>query len=118
MHYKSRHPEKLKPSDFPFKCEKCFKTFAISRTLKNHIRTAHAATTTESSTTVTQFVVQCNTCNKNFVSEDLLKKHISIEHVIVKKHFECLFCKRIYAHRGDVNRHMKVIHKMELKRMK
>ena len=88
-----------------FQCHKCdFKTGHKTR-LREHNLYVHEKPHERP---------QCFLCNKEFESSYNLKKHVTIVHEKLKN-FKCTYCEVAYGQKGDLNRHVKKVHNIDIK---
>lgn len=120
------------------KCSQCGKMFAHFSNMNRHIRLIHdkmVVTHKYVNCSVCQKVVQstslkkhmaaiheqrrdfqCLYCEKSFAQSYTLKEHTAAKHTFEYEH-SCKLCGKAFAHKTNCGRHLKTVHKEELKGM-
>ncbi|XP_063240565.1 PR domain zinc finger protein 10-like isoform X2 [Bacillus rossius redtenbacheri] len=79
----------------PWKCERCYKSFATEERLQRHML-VHGSEETKP--------LQCDVCFKRFLNNSALACHIKIH--TGKKVYECPICKQIFGQLLDLKEHV------------
>ena len=90
----------LKHEPWKFKCETCYKQFALERDIKKHKETVHAKMKNH----------KCTECGTYFGLISTLKVHLLKIHGNGIKTISCDFCDKLFFNEGDKIKHVRVIH--------
>ncbi|XP_013184757.2 zinc finger protein 616 isoform X2 [Amyelois transitella] len=95
LHMRRKH--NALTEDFRLKCRMCNLSYNRVESLKRHVRRKHAEG------------LHCEVCNKQFGSRE---EYLSHSHV--KKHAECSICGLIFASEGNLGKHQRLTHKIDV----
>ena len=83
----------------PFQCSECDRSYKMSATLKEHIKTVHRGEK-----------IKCTLCEKSFCSQKSVRIHIEAVHEKKRPH-ACGLCGERFGQKSHLNTHIKGKHK-------